>query len=213
MKKTLLVTALFSSTLFSSWSFADTPAELLQDALKGYDRFSAEFEQMTKTEQSVTSEVSQGQFFVEKPGKFRWETYTPFPQTIVSDGEYVWIYDPDLEQATRKPVQNADANGAAMILNGDVDGLNKEYEIELTNKAQSDKVQVFQLTPRSDQSSFQQIVIYFNDGVMSELMLEDVLGQETTIMMQKPEVNPDMDESLFHFDPPEGVDVLISDEA
>jgi outer membrane lipoprotein carrier protein len=210
MKKTLLMTALLGSTLFSGWTFADTPAEALQDVLKGYDRFSAEFEQMTRTEQSVTSEVSQGQFYVEKPGKFRWETYTPFPQTIVSDGEFVWIYDPDLEQATRKPVQSADANGAAMILNGDVDGLNEEYEIHQSDTSAS--TQMFELTPRSDQSSFQKIRIYFNEGVMSELLLEDVLGQQTTIMMQKPVINPDMEESLFHFDPPEGVDVLISEE-
>jgi outer membrane lipoprotein carrier protein len=210
MKKTLLMTTLLGSTLFSGWTFADTPAEALQDVLKGYDRFSAEFEQMTRTEQSVTSEVSQGQFYVEKPGKFRWETYTPFPQTIVSDGEFVWIYDPDLEQATRKPVQSADANGAAMILNGDVDGLNEEYEIHQSDTSAS--TQMFELTPRSDQSSFQKIRIYFNEGVMSELLLEDVLGQQTTIMMQKPVINPDMEESLFHFDPPEGVDVLISEE-
>jgi outer membrane lipoprotein carrier protein len=210
MKKTLLMTTLLGSTLFSGWTFADTPAEALQDVLKGYDRFSAEFEQMTRTEQSVTSEVSQGQFYVEKPGKFRWETYTPFPQTIVSDGEFVWIYDPDLEQATRKPVQSADANGAAMILNGDVDGLNEEYEIHQSDTSAS--TQMFELTPRSDQSSFQKIRIYFHEGVMSELLLEDVLGQQTTIMMQKPVINPDMEESLFHFDPPEGVDVLISEE-
>jgi outer membrane lipoprotein carrier protein len=210
MKKTLLMTTLLGSTLFSGWTFADTPAEALQDVLKGYDRFSAEFEQMTRTEQSVTSEVSQGQFYVEKPGKFRWETYTPFPQTIVSDGEFVWIYDPDLEQATRKPVQSADANGAAMILNGDVDGLNEEYEIHQSDTSAS--TQMFELTPRSDQSSFQKIRIYFNEGVMSELLLEDVLGQQTTIMMQKPVINPDMEESLFHFDPPAGVDVLISEE-
>jgi outer membrane lipoprotein carrier protein len=210
MKKTLCMAALIGSTLFSTLASAETPAEALKNVLKGYDRFSAEFEQMTRAEQSVTSEVSQGQFYVQKPGKFRWETYTPFPQTIVSDGEYVWIYDPDLEQATRKPVQSADANGAAMILNGDVDGLNEEYEIH-QNKT-SDTTQMFELTPRSDQSSFQKIRIFFNGGIMSELMLEDVLGQETTIMMQKPSINPAMDKQLFHFEPPEGVDVLISEE-
>jgi len=194
----------FSETLLTE------PAEALSSVLKSYGRFSADFEQITRTDQSTESEISKGEMQIERPGKFRWETITPFPQLIVSDGDNVWIYDPDLEQATRKPVNPEDTNGAALILNGNIDELQTKFDI--TIPVNDENTQLFDLKPKSDQSSFQRIRIYFSNGVMSELMLQDVLGQQTTIVLHNPIINPSFSDSLFDFSPPDGVDVIISDQ-
>ncbi|WP_036551470.1 outer membrane lipoprotein chaperone LolA [Neptunomonas japonica] len=190
---------------------ASTPTEALTQVLKGYDRFSANFEQVTRSDQSNAAEVSKGSMKVARPGQFRWETQSPFPQLIVSDGEYVWIYDPDLEQATRKPVDPKQTNGAALILNGNVVELAEKFEIFLPINQENE--QLFELLPKDDQSSFQRIRLYFIDGVMSELMLQDVLGQQTTILLRDSVINDSMDDALFKFTPPKGTDVIVSDEA
>ena len=189
---------------------AETPTESLKKVLKGYDRFSANFEQVTRKDQGATAEVLKGSMKISRPGLFRWETATPFPQLIVSDGEYVWIYDPDLEQATRKPADPKQTNGAALILNGDVAELAEQFEIYLPINEESQ--QLFELLPKDTQSSFQRIRLFFTQGVMSELMLQDVLGQQTTILLKDSVINEPMDASLFKFTPPNGTDVIVSNE-
>ncbi|WP_136678674.1 outer membrane lipoprotein chaperone LolA [Neptunomonas sp. XY-337] len=188
---------------------AGKAADQLDKLLGDYSHFSAEFEQVTRSNDNLAVAVSQGEVSVSRPGKFRWITSTPYPQTIVSDGTYVWIYDPDLEQATRKPFSVAGNNGAAHILNGDVAALAKEYDISLI--LNNDSEQLFQLLPRSDEGNFQSIRLFFVDGVMSELLLIDLLGQKTTVMFNNVEVNAALSEALFQFAAPEGVDVIISD--
>jgi len=189
---------------------AETPTESLKKVLKGYDRFSANFEQVTRKDQGATAEVLKGSMKISRPGLFRWETASPFPQLIVSDGEYVWIYDPDLEQATRKPADPKQTNGAALILNGDVAELAEQFEIYLPINEESQ--QLFELLPKDTQSSFQRIRLFFTQGVMSELMLQDVLGQQTTILLKDSVINEPMDASLFKFTPPNGTDVIVSNE-
>lgn len=187
-----------------------TPTESLKKVLKGYDRFSANFEQVTRKDQADNAEVLKGSMKISRPGLFRWETASPFPQLIVSDGEYVWIYDPDLEQATRKPADPKQTNGAALILNGDVAELAEQFEIYLPINEENE--QLFELLPKDTQSSFQRIRLFFTEGVMSELMLQDVLGQQTTILLRDSVINEPMDASLFKFIPPKGTDVIVSNE-
>ena len=190
---------------------AETAAESLHVLLKGYDRFSAQFEQISRKEQSTSAEVSKGTVKVARPGRFRWETETPFPQLIVSDGSYLWVYDPDLEQATRKPVKEEQANGAALILNGDMEQLNRKFSI--TRLMNQEGGSLFELLPVDPQSSFQRIRLFFSGDMMAELMLQDVLGQQTTIMFHNPKLNESMKDSLFEFVPPKGTDVIMSDES
>lgn len=174
------------------------PAQALSSVLKSYERFSADFEQITRSDQSSESEISKGEMQIERPGKFRWNQHT-IPQLIVSDGDNVWIYDPDLEQATRKPVNLEDTNGAALILNGNIEELQEKFDISMPVSDASS--QLFDLQPKNNQSSFQRIRIYFSNGVMSELMLQDVLGQQTTIVLHNSSINPAFSDTLFEFTP------------
>lgn len=201
--------AVLAISAVSTISMAETAADSLSNVLNGYKNYSAEFEQVTRTDQSRTAEVFKGTVQVARPGKFRWETLEPYSQLIVSDSEYLWIYDPDLEQATRKPVDDAQSNGAALILNGDVAQLAERFEIRLPINQEGE--QLFELLPKDDQSNFQRIRIFFTNGVMTELMLKDMLGQQTTILLREPKLNEEMESSLFTFTPPEGTDVIISD--
>lgn len=193
----------------ASVSWAQSAADELTELLKGYERYSAEFEQVTKGDNARRPDVSTGKMYIARPGKFRWETQTPFPQLIISDGQHLWIYDPDLEQATRKPVNPKEANAAALILNGNVQELAQQYSINMPIAQNNERL--FDLLPKEQNSNFQRIRIYFSEGVMTELMLQDLLGQQTTIMLRNPQVNGDMPAKAFEFTPPEGTDIIISD--
>lgn len=200
----LLATLLLSASV----SIQAQPIDQLASLLSGYDRFSASFDQLVTNEQGARGESSTGHFFIERPDRFVWITETPFPQEIISDGEYIWIYDPDLEQATRKSADENTESAPALILNGRIHELDRRYEVELIE--QNRDVIVFELLPKDAQEMmFSRVVLLFKDSVLSELLMDDTLGQRSIIQLSAQQLNPEIDESLFSFEPPEGIDVIL----
>ena len=52
--------------------------------------------QFTQTNVDKNGRVTQsanGEFLLERPGKFRWSVAKPYKQLLVGDGQRVWIYD------------------------------------------------------------------------------------------------------------------------
>ena len=204
----LLATLLLGTSLSVSLSLQAQPIDQLASLLSGYDRFTANFDQFITNEQGVRGESSTGHFTIERPDRFAWITVEPFPQEIISDGEYIWIYDPDLEQATRKPADENTESAPALILNGRIHELDRRYEVELVQ--QMDDVMVFELLPKEAQEvMFSRVRLLFKDAVLAELLLDDTLGQRSMIQLSNQHLNPEIDSSIFTFDPPEDIDVIL----
>jgi len=202
-----------SVCLLASSSFAvaaSDGASKLNELLQGYSSFSANFEQVTLSENGREAQKTQGNLLLAKPNKFRWETMQPFPQEIVSDGRYIWIHDPDLEQVTQRGADSQQDSAPALILNGQIGELQKSYAVSLIDDSGSS--QIFDLKPLSDQYSFSRIRLAFSGNVISELMLEDSLGQRTSVVFADQTLNPAIDEQSFYFRVPEGTDVIVDIE-
>ncbi|MBR9885200.1 MAG: outer membrane lipoprotein chaperone LolA, partial [Oceanospirillales bacterium] len=166
-----------------------------------------ELDQYTLSEEGARQEHSTGEFVLERPDRFDWRTHTPYEQRIVSDGHYIWVYDPDLEQVTRKPADDQSESAPALILNGKVDALSTRFDIRQIEEAGNREV--FELLPMTDQRSFERIRLLFKDEVLSELLLEDSLGQRTAILLNGIELDANPDPKRFTFTPPEGVDLIL----
>ena len=190
----------------SSAKAADKLAELLQ----GYTTFSASFEQITLAENGREAEKVAGQLHLAKPNLFRWETELPFPQEIVSDGEFIWIHDPDLEQVTQRSAEAQQTSAPALILNGQIDELQKTYQIRLLSDSGSE--QLFDLEPLSEQSNFSRIRLAFANNSISELMLEDSLGQRTSVVFSEQQLDHKQDQSLYLFRVPTEADLIVDIE-
>lgn len=187
---------------------AANAVQQLENLMSDFSNYSAQFEQFAKDENGRKGEVSTGKMSVLRPNKFHWETITPFPQLIVSDGEYIWIYDEDLEQATRKTVNADETNGAALILNGNVTALNKKFKISQLIDQGNEKL--FELTPKGD-SNFESIQLFFVGKTLQELMMKDILGKQTSILLSNAKLNQKFRSSLFKFKPPKGTDIMIDE--
>ena len=185
---------------------AANPLQQLEKLMAGFSSYSAQFEQYTTDESGRKGEISKGDMQVQRPNKFRWSTVSPFPQLIVSDGDYIWVYDPDLEQATRKKLLPGETNGAALILNGDVVALAKKFTISQLVDQRREKL--FELVPR-EEGNFEKIQLFFADEVMQELMLLDVFGSKTTIVLTDTKLNPKLRADIFKFTPPQGTDIML----
>lgn len=207
MKQLLSACVLSFFFVLSTLSEAADAGENLQQRLQGYRTFSAEFEQYSVTDGRRT-EASRGTLALRKPNLFRWTSEEPFPQTIVNDGTYLWIYDPDLLQVTRKPFDRDNNSAPALILNGQIDRLGEDFSISLLHENESEAL--FELLPRrAEQSAFTRIRLFFQQQQVSELMLEDSLGQRTTIRFFNQRLNPELPGDLFSFEVPEGADLIV----
>ena len=82
--------------MLSATAAAQTAAESLTGLLDQNRNIEGEFRHVTNNEQGEAVQNSEGVFLLAAPNRFVWDTITPFPQRIISDGEWVTIWDVDL---------------------------------------------------------------------------------------------------------------------
>jgi outer membrane lipoprotein carrier protein len=141
---------------------------------------------------------------VKRQGLFRWETISPMKQLIVTSGKTVWIYDPDLQQATRQTLDAQMSNTPALLLSGNAAQIMKSYKVTQPNSALPN----FVLYPRAKDGVFESLAIRFEANVPVQMVLSDSLGQQTTVNFTDIKVNPAIASSQFEFVPPKGADVI-----
>jgi outer membrane lipoprotein carrier protein len=162
-------------------------------------------------EQSVTSpsgrrpQFSSGRFVFHRPGRFYWEYEKPYPQLLVSDGDKLWSWDPDLNQVTVQPIGDALGSTPAAILAGD-GALERNFT--LIDGGQRDGLAWVTAEPRERDSPFDLIRIGLSDNMLRRMEMRDQFGQITVIDFPDLDTGVNPDPALFRFEPPEGADVL-----
>ena len=194
-----------AAALFANVAVAGARDQLstFTKSLKGLE---GQFSQQVYDANGKRKETSSGRVALSAPRLFRWEYVKPFPQLIVADGKTVWVYDPDLQQVTKRPqgVEDQTSPLAALI---DPTKLDKEFVVkELPDEA---GLQWLQLTPRDGaDASFQSARLGFNAQGLVQMRVIDALGQRTDIAFQGWKRNPKFAASTFRYAPPKGVDVV-----
>jgi outer membrane lipoprotein carrier protein len=176
--------------------------------LDGLKSLQAKFVQTVSDEQGKVLQTSQGSVQVKRGNRLRWETSEPFAYLIVTDGAQLWRYDRDLEQATRQKFTGELANTPALILSGDMPRIRANYEVAFEQGSAGD---YFKLVPKQKGALFHSLTLLFAGNSVSRLVLQDNLDQRTEIQFSAVVSNPALNDSLFQFQPPAGVDV-VADE-
>jgi len=165
----------------------------------------AGFEQTISDGAGRVLEVAEGEVRVARPGRFRWDYRSPYEQSIIADGATLWIHDRDLEQVTRRPLdEGLDATPAA-LLGGEID-LDARYVVRAHES--DDALSWVELRPRGEDEQYAAIRIGFDGEALVAMEIEDNLGQYTVLHFTDAERNAAIDESVFRFTPPPGVDVI-----
>jgi outer membrane lipoprotein carrier protein len=170
---------------------------------------SGRFTQQLIDAEGETLQQSEGQFWLQKPGKLNWHTQAPFEQLLITNDENLWLYDPDLQQVTVKNIDKTLEQSPVSILSGNVENFNLHYVIE--QKTGADNRDEFVLLPRAQEALFEQLTLTFNDGIIESMQLLDSLGQVTDITLLETQLNPEIDAEQFIFSTPPGTDVLVDD--
>jgi len=167
--------------------------------------FKSQFEQTVLSPKGEVIEEAQGQFVLERPGKFRWDYLAPYPQEIVADGTRIWFYDVDLEQVTVKSQQEALTDTPATLLSGE---MLPEEKYLVRDVASDDGLSWVELTPKDVDSNFQTVRFAFDKSGLQQMIMQDSFDQYTRLVFSDVHENIVLEADEFIFVAPEGVDVV-----
>ncbi len=183
----------------------DAAAQRLNTLLSHASTMTADFSQMTLSSNGASMQETTGNLALKRPGMFRWHTDAPAEQELVSNGQTIWLYDPDLEQVTIQEMDQRLTHTPALLLSGDVSKLQENFTITWED---SGNVIDFTLTPKVSDTLFDSLRLSFRDGVINDMQMSDAVGQRTNILFQDVQLNQSMNEEQFTFDIPDGIDVI-----
>lgn len=188
---------------------AEPPVTQLKNFLAASKAFSADFKQVLINEAGNPVQTSYGQFYLQRPGKFRWNYAKPFQQEIISTNGKVWFYDVDLEQVTIKKLDSSVGSTPALLLSGQV---SLEDNFNMEEQGVDGDLQWIKLLPKKPEGSFKYVTIGLEKGTLAGMELMDNFGQLTRIYFSNILLNPPLKSTLFDFTPPKGVDVFSEEK-
>jgi outer membrane lipoprotein carrier protein len=200
-----------------SMAQGSVPLESLSQFLKQTQSGRAQFSQVvtspTKADMPPRRKTSSGTFEFQRPQQFRFSYTKPFVQTMVSDGQSMWLYDADLNQVTlRKQSGGLGQTPAAFISStGDLKTLQAEFHLKA--EPDSEGLQWVSATPKQAEGSVQTLHLGFKVAagsvpVLAVLEILDGLGQTSRLSFQNFETNLKLSPDTFQFKPPAGTQVI-----
>jgi len=186
--------------------FADVSARAqLERFSNGLETLHARFTQQVIGTDNELQDSSEGDVWLRRPDRFRWSYGGDFPELVVADGTRVWIYDEMLEQVTVKE-QAAAALDSPLSLLTDTQRLDDSFEVREAGSL--DEIALLELRSRSMESEFERFLLGLRQDRLVLIIMEDAFGLRTELRFSNLERNPKVDDALFKFTPPEGVDVI-----
>ncbi len=184
---------------------AQPAVDMLNKFLNSTKSMEAKFQQKLLDQGGLLLQQSAGTFTLKRPGKFMWNYLIPYPQQIVSNGKKIWIYDSELEQVSIKPYSQI-LSGAPVILLDQQKDLQEEFVLK--DHGVLDGVYWVSLFPKQTETEFKQIRVGLQNNIMRQMMLVDSFEQTTIIEFEHLKVNPELKDTEFEFEIPEGTDVV-----
>lgn len=153
------------------------------------------------TQTSADGSTGTGKFFLKRPGKMRWQYNPPTPILLVSDGKVVTYYDAGLDQVTYIGVDDTLAGFLArkdITLNSESTNVTKySHENGIIS------IRIVQTKKPEDGS----LTLEFSDKPLEikDMIATDATGNATTVKLADAQFGPVLDDKLFVFEDPRGV--------
>jgi len=201
MKRVLAIAA--AALAFASAAHADA-VETLRSFVRDVKSGRAQFTQTVTSPDGAKKKTSSGSFEFSRPNRFRFAYVKPFEQTIVGDGEKVWIYDADLNQvSSRKLGQALGATPAALLAGG---GLERDFD--LAALPAKDGLEWAEAKPKAKDGAFQSVRVGFKGPDLAALEIVDSFGQRSLLRFSAFAPNVAIPAETFRFIVPAGADVI-----
>ena len=179
-------------------------------------KFTADFIQKSTIKAMDIADLATGKVYIKYPGMMRWEYEKPDRQIIITDADKLWVYRPEDNQVMtgKAPTFFRDGKGASFL--SDIRLIRQKFDISLEQgqPAESDLFHQLKLMPREKTLDISEIRLMVSRQTFNllQIMTLNFYGDETRIDLINFAFGVDLDDSLFSFTIPQGVDVIQIDE-
>ncbi len=183
----------------------EQPLQRLQQTLERYQTLEGRFEQRLLSTDGEVLEKGNGSFALSRPGRFRWDHESPYPQQVVGDGRRVWFYDPELEQVVvreQRPILSSTPIG---VLVGD---RRLDQIFRLLAAGEESERWWIEVVPTQRMSEVERMRLVLQEDRLESIEVVDPLGQRSQIHFLQLQQNRPLAPSLFEFVVPSGVDQI-----
>ncbi len=178
--------------------------DVLKEFVREVKTGRAAFTQTVTAPDGVKKKNSSGSFEFSRPNRFRFAYLKPFEQLIVADGQKVWIFDADLNQASSRKLSTALGSTPAALLAGG----SLEKDFDLSALPAKDGLDWAQALPRTKDGAFQSIRVGFKGKELAAVEIVDNFGQRSLLQFSQFVANLALPADGFKFTPPPGADVI-----
>lgn len=208
-----LILALWATTS-NPYTFAaeSRSADQIVDSLqKNYDAtvdFVADFRQETEVKTLNRNLKAWGKLSFKRPGKMLWRYEEPKGQFVLADGKNLYFYQPEQNQVIKSPLKNAFRSDIPLSFLLGIGNLKKDFNATL--KSSDEDQHVLSLEPKGDWGGFSEVLVGVSRTTSDILWvsIRDAASNVTSIRFSGMRKGVGVQESLFRFLVPDGVDVV-----
>jgi outer membrane lipoprotein carrier protein len=201
----------FVTLVLAATAHADPLRDALDRLQQRYDAtrtMEADFRQVVESKALAGTLETKGKVAFEKPNRMRWDYDPPDAQTIIGDGETLWIYQPDLKQVIKAPLGQAFQSSMPVTFLAGLGRLERDFNATLAR----DESEQWLLTLKPKQQDAGvgtlQLGVRKSDASVAEARITDAAGTTTRILFSGERRNVPLSGDLFRFAVPPGVDVV-----
>ena len=198
MKKLVIGLALF---FVSGVQATAEQADGLKNKLARLHSYQASFVQtVVDAKNQPVQQAGEGMLTLKQPSLFRFETLSPEPNLFIGDGKTLWHYNELLEQVSLYDATKEVNRTPFVLLTSNDASLWQQYEV--TGEGQQ-----FVITPKNPDNPVRQLILTFSGLGLSHMAVLDSNGQRSDFEFLATQNNVNIDNSLFKFEAPAGVEV------
>jgi outer membrane lipoprotein carrier protein len=190
----------------------DLLAQFMKQARSGRADFTQVVTSPIRPGQTSRAKTSSGRFEFQRPGKFRFDYRKPFVQTLVADGQTLWMHDVDLNQVTARAQSQVLGSTPAALLTAASDLQALKADFKFNAEPDQGGLQWVRATPQSPDGQIRAVLVGLRSAAagpeLAVLDVQDNLGQRSLLTFTGFELNPVLPASTFVFKAPAGTDVI-----
>ncbi|MSP62430.1 MAG: outer membrane lipoprotein chaperone LolA [Myxococcales bacterium] len=192
---------------------ADPAKELVGRIQKFYENTTdlhAKFEQALASGIGGRKKAS-GELWLKKPGRMRWEYAKPEKKLMIADGQTLWVYEPEDEQAFRQDMKSSSLPSSVTFLWG-AGKLGDEFAVtvEKIDGLGAPGDVVLKLVPQKATAQYRYLVFVVDgkSAMVKETVVYDQQGGTNHMTFRDTETNKGVTDAKFAFTPPTGTKVI-----
>ena len=198
----------------SAQSFATesrTADQIVDSLQKNYDAtvdFVADFRQETEVKTLNRKLKASGKLYFKRPGKMLWRYEEPKGQFVLADGKNLYFYQPEQNQVIKSPLKNAFRSDIPLSFLLGLGNLKKDFNATL--KGTEENQYVLRFEPKGELGGFSEVLVAVGRSTsdIDWVSVRDAAANVTTIRFSGKRKGVGVQESLFRFQVPDGVDIV-----